>query len=49
MTKLQIALLKSSPPKWLSPAVDKTSITPLPISIIETSKVPPPKSKTITF
>ena len=33
-----------SPPKWLSPAVASTSMTPSSISIIETSNVPPPKS-----
>ena len=40
---------KSSPPRWLSPQVARTSITPSPISIIDTSKVPPPKSYTIIF
>ena len=33
----------------LSPAVDNTSITPSPISITETSNVPPPKSYTMIF
>ena len=35
---------KLSPPKWVSPFVDNTSKTPPPISKIDTSKVPPPKS-----
>ena len=37
---------KSSPPKNVSPLVDFTSKTPSPISKIEISKVPPPKSYT---
>ena len=37
-------LSKSSPPSLVSPLVANTSITPSPISITETSKVPPPKS-----
>ncbi|COW26579.1 Uncharacterised protein [Mycobacterium tuberculosis] len=37
---------QSSPPRWLSPEVARTSTTPSPISSRETSKVPPPKSKT---
>ena len=41
-----IALSKLSPPRWLSPAVDLTSNTPSPISSTDTSKVPPPRSKT---
>ena len=40
---------KSSPPKCVSPEVDKTSCTPSPISRTETSNVPPPKSNTRTF
>jgi len=40
---------KSSPPRRLFPAVARTSVTPSPISITETSKVPPPRSYTITF
>ena len=40
---------KSSPPRWLFPAVASTSTTPSPISITETSKVPPPRSYTIIF
>ena len=39
-----IASSKSSPPKKVSPFVDLTSNTPSPISSIETSNVPPPKS-----
>ena len=35
---------KSSPPKAVSPPVDKTSNTPLLIRKIEMSKVPPPRS-----
>mmetsp|Transcript_3680 Transcript_3680/g.11336 ORF Transcript_3680/g.11336 Transcript_3680/m.11336 type:complete len:252 (-) Transcript_3680:1181-1936(-) len=37
---------KSSPPKCVSPAVDNTSKTPSCKCNSETSKVPPPKSKT---
>ena len=37
---------KSSPPRKVSPLVDFTSNTPSPISRIETSKVPPPRSYT---
>jgi len=33
----------------LSPLVASTSITPSPISIIDTSNVPPPRSYTIIF
>ncbi len=36
----------SSPPRWVSPLVDFTSITPSLISRIEISNVPPPKSNT---
>ena len=39
----------SSPPRWVSPSVDKTSKTPSPSSRMETSCVPPPKSKTTIF
>ena len=39
-----IALSKSSPPSLLSPSVARTSMTPSPISMIDTSNVPPPKS-----
>jgi hypothetical protein len=35
---------KSSPPRKVSPLVDFTSNTPSPISRIETSNVPPPRS-----
>src|SRR5580658_9820079 len=40
---------KSSPPRKVSPLVDLTSKTPSPISRMETSKVPPPRSKTAIF
>ena len=40
---------KSSPPRNVSPFVDLTSNTPSPISSIEMSKVPPPKSYTAIF
>ena len=43
-----IALSKSSPPNDVSPFVDLTSNTPSPISNIEISNVPPPKSYTAT-
>ena len=39
----------SVPPNWVSPDVLRTSKTPPPISIIVTSNVPPPKSKTRIF
>ena len=35
---------KSSPPRYVSPLVDLTSMTPSPNSRTETSKVPPPRS-----
>src|SRR6185437_5026688 len=41
-----IALSKLSPPRWLSPFVDFTSKTPSPSSRMDTSNVPPPRSKT---
>ncbi len=41
-----IRLSKSSPPRCVSPAVLFTSKTPSPTSRMETSKVPPPRSKT---
>ena len=44
-----ITLSQSSPPRWLSPAVEITSYVPSPISRIDTSNVPPPKSYTRTF
>ena len=37
---------KSSPPRKVSPLVDLTSNTPSPISRIEISNVPPPRSYT---
>mmetsp|Transcript_21890 Transcript_21890/g.44850 ORF Transcript_21890/g.44850 Transcript_21890/m.44850 type:complete len:333 (-) Transcript_21890:924-1922(-) len=40
-------LSKSSPPRWVSPLVESTSQTPSPTSRTETSKVPPPRSKTM--
>ena len=39
---------QSSPPSFELPAVDLTSNTPSPISRTDTSKVPPPRSKTST-
>ena len=39
---------QSSPPRWVLPEVDLTSKTPSPISRTDTSKVPPPRSKTST-
>ena len=41
-----ILLSKSVPPNWVSPLVALTSNTPSPISRIDTSKVPPPRSNT---
>ena len=38
---------QSSPPKKVSPLVERTSTTPSPTSRMETSKVPPPRSKTM--
>ena len=38
-----------SPPRRLLPAVARTSITPSPISMMETSNVPPPRSYTMIF
>ena len=43
------ALSMSVPPSCVSPLVDTTSNTPSPKSIIVTSRVPPPRSKTIIF
>ena len=40
-----IRLSKSSPPRCVSPEVERTSNTPSPTSRMETSKVPPPRSK----
>ena len=42
-------LSQSSPPSLLTPAVEITSNVPSPISRIDTSNVPPPKSKTKIF
>lgn len=39
------ALSKSSPPRWVSPAVALTANTPPVMARRETSKVPPPRSK----
>ncbi|CAM5721787.1 hypothetical protein SFUMM280S_02053 [Streptomyces fumanus] len=39
---------QSSPPSRVSPLVALTSMTPSPISSSDTSKVPPPRSKTRT-
>jgi len=39
---------KSSPPRCVSPLVAFTSKTPSPISRMEMSKVPPPRSNTAT-
>ena len=41
-------LSKSSPPNDVSPLVDLTSNTPSPISNIDISNVPPPRSYTAT-
>mmetsp|Transcript_7468 Transcript_7468/g.31057 ORF Transcript_7468/g.31057 Transcript_7468/m.31057 type:complete len:200 (+) Transcript_7468:1131-1730(+) len=38
-------LSKSSPPRKVSPEVESTSNTPSPTSRMDTSKVPPPRSK----
>ena len=43
------ALSMSVPPSCVSPEVDMTSKTPWPKSMIVTSSVPPPKSKTRIF
>mmetsp|Transcript_35579 Transcript_35579/g.70042 ORF Transcript_35579/g.70042 Transcript_35579/m.70042 type:complete len:201 (-) Transcript_35579:557-1159(-) len=37
---------KSSPPRWVSPEVDRTSKTPPSMVRRDTSNVPPPRSKT---
>ncbi len=44
-----ILLSKSSPPRFVSPFVESTWKTPSPSSRMETSNVPPPRSKTKTF
>ena len=45
-TQLMMASSKLSPPRWVSPLVLLTSKTPSPISRMEMSKVPPPRSYT---
>ncbi|KAJ0482646.1 hypothetical protein HanIR_Chr13g0656241 [Helianthus annuus] len=40
---------KSSPPRWVSPCVARTSKTPLSSVKMLTSNVPPPRSNTRTF
>ncbi len=40
---------QSSPPRWVSPLVESTSNTPSPMSRIDTSNVPPPRSNTAIF
>ena len=42
-------LSKSSPPKWVSPAVALTSKMPSSMVSRDTSNVPPPRSKMSTF
>mmetsp|Transcript_48189 Transcript_48189/g.112747 ORF Transcript_48189/g.112747 Transcript_48189/m.112747 type:complete len:398 (-) Transcript_48189:91-1284(-) len=44
--QLRIRKSKSSPPSLVSPPVASTSHTPSPVSIRDTSKVPPPRSRT---
>ena len=46
MTQSLRMLSKSSPPRWVSPLVASTSNTPSSILRSDTSKVPPPRSKT---
>ena len=46
---LTMRLSKSSPPKWVSPAVALTSKIPSSMVRSDTSKVPPPRSKIRTF
>uniref|UniRef100_A0A2P2JWL4 Uncharacterized protein n=1 Tax=Rhizophora mucronata TaxID=61149 RepID=A0A2P2JWL4_RHIMU len=46
---LTIRLSKSSPPKWVSPAVAFTSKIPSSMVRRDTSNVPPPRSKIRTF
>ena len=48
-SQLTIRISKSSPPRNVSPLVDFTSNTPSPISRMETSNVPPPRSNTAIF
>lgn len=49
MKWLTIRLSKSSPPRWVSPAVALTSKMPSSIVRMDTSNVPPPKSKMRTL
>ena len=49
INQLIMALSKSSPPRLVSPFVDKTWKTPSPNSNTETSNVPPPRSYTKIF
>mmetsp|Transcript_77918 Transcript_77918/g.154776 ORF Transcript_77918/g.154776 Transcript_77918/m.154776 type:complete len:352 (-) Transcript_77918:618-1673(-) len=46
---LTVRLSKSSPPRWVSPAVAFTSKMPSSMVRSETSKVPPPRSKMSTL
>ena len=48
-SQVTIRISKSSPPRKVSPLVDFTSKTPSPISRMETSNVPPPRSNTAIF
>ena len=49
MTYLVRASSMSDPPSWVSPDVDRTSKTPSLKSMMVTSRVPPPRSKTMIF
>ena len=49
MTYLVRASSMSDPPSWVSPEVDRTSNTPSLKSMMVTSRVPPPRSKTMIF
>ena len=49
MTYLVRASSISDPPSWVSPDVDRTSKTPSLKSMMVTSRVPPPRSKTMIF
>ena len=46
---LTVRLSKSSPPRWVSPAVALTSKMPSSMVSSDTSKVPPPRSKMSTL
>ena len=46
---LTMRMSKSSPPRCVSPLVESTSNTPSPSCKIDTSNVPPPRSKTAIF